>query len=299
MKLYRVAIAVVVLAICAQAQAEKAKRPRVDGEIVAQEVVLSGTTTLNSTQLSEISNVLSSVTMHDSDDEVEERIKWEFMQRGYFDAQVTGLKVVALDPLAKKKPVKIEAQVSEGPLFHLAELRFKGNEAFRSAELQNMFPIHPSDVFNAAQIQSGLEAVRKEYAGRGFLNAAPIPDTQKSSAATITVTIDMNEGVQFRMGTLKIEGPKDVASNLASQWELKSGEPYNLDYLDGFLTKNRELLPETFKSDRDASMVMDCPASRVDVTLWLDDKQPRTLAPADKPCEKKDQDKDGSKRTGS
>ena len=298
MNLHRVATAVVVLAICAQAQTEKAKRPRVDGEIVAQEVVLSGTTTMNSAQLSEISNVLSSVTMHDSEDEVEERIKWEFMQRGYFDADVTGLNVVALDPLAKKKPVKIEAQVSEGPLFHLAELRFKGNKAFSSDELRNMFPIHPGDVFNAEQIRLGLEAIRKEYAAKGFLNFVPVPDTQKSSAATTTVTIDVDEGVQFRMGTLKIEGPKDVSSNLASQWELKAGEPYNSDYLDGFLTKNRELPPETFKSDRDSSVVMDCPASRVDVTLWLDDKQPRTLATPDKPCEKKDQDKDVSKPTG-
>lgn len=122
----RVLAIVVILVLGAHAQSGKRKRPLGDGEIVAQEVVLSGTTTLNSSQLTDIGNALSSVTMHDSDDEVAERIKYEFQQRGYFDAEVTNLKVVELDPLAKKKPVRVEAEVSEGPQFRLAEFRFRG-----------------------------------------------------------------------------------------------------------------------------------------------------------------------------
>ncbi len=96
-------IIVLALALCTVGQSAKYKRPPGNGKIVAQEVVLSGTTTLNSTQLTDISNALSSVTMHDDDQEVEERIKYQFQQHGYFDAEVTNLKVIPLDPLAKKK----------------------------------------------------------------------------------------------------------------------------------------------------------------------------------------------------
>lgn len=276
---------VVILALAANGQSGKRQRPRSDGEIVAQEVILSGTTTLNSTQLSEISNALSSVTMHDSDEEVAERITYEFQQRGYFDAEVTGLKVLELDPLAKKKPVRVEADISEGPLFRLSELTFEGNQTFTADELRQMFPIHAGDVFNAEKIRLGLEEMRNEYAAKGFLNFAPVPNTQESGSALITVKFDVEEGVQFRMGELKFEGPADVARNLAANWELKSDDPYNPVYLENFLTKNRELLPEGFSRERDVLIMEDCPAKRVNVTFWLDAKRPATYPAQSKPCE--------------
>jgi hypothetical protein len=97
---------------------------------VVQEVVISGTATLRFGQPSEISNKLVSMTMADDDEIAGDYIKYEFQPRGYFDAEIANLKMVPVDPLAKEKPVPLEASVDEGPRFHLAEIRFTGEPGF-------------------------------------------------------------------------------------------------------------------------------------------------------------------------
>ena len=290
-------VIVLALAMCAVGQSGKSKRPPGDGEIVAQEVVLSGTTTLNSTQLTDISNGLSSVTMHDDDQEVEERIKYAFMQHGYFDADVTNLKVVALDPLAKKKPVRVEAEVDEGPLYHLAEFKFTGNAAFSTDELRQGFPLHAGDVFDAEKVRLGIESAAKKYWTTGYLEANLVPDTQKAVNGQVTVAFAIEEGIQYRMGDLRVEGKNEPAEKLKAKWELKPGEPYNLDYLEKFLAENRELLPEGFDNDRDVLWLRDCADNTVNVTIELDPKRQWKPKPQDKPCEapkdKPDKDKKG------
>ena len=72
--------------------------------------------------------------MHDSDEEAEARICYELQQHGYFDVEGTNLKVIPLDPLAKKTAVRIETEVNEGLLYHLAEIRFTGNKSLGADE---------------------------------------------------------------------------------------------------------------------------------------------------------------------
>lgn len=278
-------VLVLALALCAVGQSGKSKRPPGDGEIVAQEVALSGTTTLTSSQLTDISNALSSVTMHDDDQEVEERIKYEFQQHGYFDAKVTNLKVVALDPLAKKKPVRLEAEVDEGPLYHLAEIKFKGNKSFSTGELLQMFPLRAGDVFDTEKVRLGIENLFNQYSAKGFFDCIPVPDTQKASSGLVTVTFAIEEGTQYRMGKLNISGNSELAQKLERNWELKPGEPYDSAYLEKFLAENRELLPEGFDNDRDVLWLRDCADNTVNVTIALDPKRPWKPKPQDKPCE--------------
>lgn len=277
---------VLAVAVFAHAQSTRRNSPGTNDQMVAQEVVISGTSTLSSEQLNDISSSLTSVTMHDADQEVEARIAYEFQQRGYFDADVTSLKIVSLDPLAKKKPVRIEASVEEGPLFHLAELKFTGNQTFTTEELRKMFPIHTGDIFNAEKIRLGLQEMCEQYTSKGFLEFAPVPDTQKSGAGLMTVTFAIDEGIQYRMGELKIDGPSDLAQNLTASWELKAGNPYDYSYLEKYLTQNRESFPEGFDDDRDVLWLRDCSDDTINVTIELDPNRPWNPKPQDKPCEK-------------
>ena len=276
---------VLAFALCAVGQSAKSKRPKSEDEIVVQEIVISGTTTLTSEQLSDISNSLTSETMRDDEDEAGEYIRYEFQQRGYFDAEVTNLKVVALDPLAKKKPVRVEAEVDEGPLYHLAEIKYTGNTAFSADELRRGFPLQAGDVFDAEKVRLGIESLAKKYWTIGYLENAPAPDTQKAANGQITVTFAIEEGIQYRMGELRVEGKNEVAEKLKTKWELKPGEPYDLDYLEKFLTLNREFLPEGFDNDRDVLWLRDCSDNTVNVTIELDPKRQWKPKPQDKPCE--------------
>ena len=65
---------VLAFALCAVGQAAKPKGPKSDGEIVVQEIVISGTAALNSEQLNGIGNSLTSNTMSDYEEIVGEHI---------------------------------------------------------------------------------------------------------------------------------------------------------------------------------------------------------------------------------
>lgn len=288
------AVLLIACTVFAQAQSNKPKPPRSSDRIVSQEIVISGTSTLSTEQLYEISSKLTAVSMRDDDQEVEERIKYQFQQVGYFDAEVTNVKVTPLDPLAKKKPVRIEAEVSEGPLFHLAELKFSGNTAYSADELRKMFPIRHGDVFDAEKIRLGLQTMRERYLTQGYLEFAPVPNTEKSGSSQMTVTFDLDEGIQYRMGQLKIEGSAHPAQQLQANWEIKPGEPYDFGYLAKFLAHNRELLPDEFNEDRDLQWLRDCSDDTINVTIELDSKRPWKPTPQDKPCQSK-RDKDALK----
>ena len=292
-----VVVIALALALGAVGQSGKSKRPKSDGEIVVQEIVISGTSTMTSEQLSDISNILTSKTMGDDDEVAGAYITYEFQQRGYFDAEVTNLKVIALDPLAKKKPVRVEAEVNEGPLYHLAEIKFKGNKTFTIDELRQMFPLHAGDVFDAEKVRLGIESLRNQYSANGFFDCIPDVDTQKASSGLVTVTLAIEEGIQYRMGELNISGNSELDQKLERKWELKPGEPYDPAYLEKFLTQNRELFPEGFDNDRDVLWLRDCADNRVNVTIALDPKRPWKPKPEDKPCEdakdKPDKDKKG------
>ena len=292
----RLLFALAVAAACsgpASGQSAKPRRPATGDQIVAREVIISGTSSLTSEQLDSIAGKLTSVTMGDDDSEIEERIKYEFQQSGYFDAEVTNLKVVPLDPLAKKKPVRIEAEVSEGPLYHLAEFKFTGNTAFSTEELLKLFPLHRGDVFDAEKVRLGIDELLKQYSAQGYFEVMPLPDTQKAGNGQVTVIFNIKEGLQYRMGLLKIDGKSEAAEALQSHWEVKPGEPYDPGYLDQFLARNRELLPEGFNDDRDAFWLRDCSDNTINVTIELDPKRPWKPKPEDKPCEtpKKDEKK--------
>ena len=290
-------VIVLALALCAVGQNGKSKGPKSDGQIVVQEILISGTSTLTSEQLSDISNSLTSKTMRDDEEVVDAYIHYEFQQRGYFDVEIANLKVITLDPLAKKKAVRVEAEVDEGPLYHLAEFKFTGNETFSTDELRQGFPLHAGDVFDAEKVRLGIVAMRDQYEKKGFLEFSPVPDTQKASNGLVTVTFAIDEGIQYRMGELKVEGKNEAAEKLKTKWELKPGAPYDFGYVEKFLAENRELLPDGFDTDRDVLWLRDCADNTVNVIIELDPKRPWKPKPQDKPCEtpkdKPDKDKKG------
>jgi outer membrane protein assembly factor BamA len=193
------------------------------------------------------------------DEELRERIRDAFQQRGFFDAEVTHLKIVPLDPIADPKPVHVEAEVSEGPRFTFAAIRFVGNHALSAGQLLQLFPIDPGEVFVTGKVQSGLQAMRDQYSVLGFMDMRPIPTTEKVGSAQIMLTFNITEGPQYRMGTLEIEGGKfELAQQLRSRWELVSGQPFDPAYPDKFLAENRSLLPSDFQRSRDFYILRDC-----------------------------------------
>ena len=227
---------------------------------------------------------------NDDSDELEERVRALFQDRGYFQVEVKSLRVKPRDPLGVPKPVTLEGEVSEGPQYKLGQVSFVQNHAFTAEELREQFPIKKGALMERTKIAMGLESLRKLYTTRGYRDFVAIPETTFSSNATVDLKIVLQEGPQYHLGKIEIVAEKERASRLQTEWKLAEGEVYDGTYLDDYLAANHSLLPTNF-SISNVQIIQNCPEALVHVRLIVDPAQDRSRsAPKSIPCEEHDKE---------
>jgi outer membrane protein assembly factor BamA len=270
------------------AQCANDRRQNKNAGILVTDFTITGTQTISATDLARItSNMIGSCYDEDSE-EMEERLRAAFQDRGYFKAEVKSLRFKPRDPLGIPKPVTLEGDVSEGPQYKLADVSFANNHAFPVAKLRQQFPLKKGALMERGKVASGLESLRKLYGTRGYLDYIAIPETQFGSNATVNLTVTIEEGPQYHMGKLDIVADKEAAGRLRMQWKLAEGAIYDTTYIDDYLIAARDILPSNF-SRANVETTQNCPETLVQVRLIVDpaqDKSPSELK--DVPCENKD-----------
>jgi outer membrane protein insertion porin family len=251
---------------------------------------ISGTQTLSSDELATITNELIGSCFDENSEELEERLRASFGNRGYLGMKVKSLRVKPIDPTGVPKPAMLEADVLEGPRFRLAEINFTGNHAFTADELRRKFLLKQGDLLVRDKIVGGLDELRQLYVSRGFLDFTMEDEVHVPSDGTAMLSISFSilEGVQYHMGKLEIFAKKEPADNLLSKWELPEGAVFDRTYLDKYIDSNRSLLPTEFQPEH-VQLVRDCPDATVDVRLPLDAMDPRSQSLSkDKECDSTD-----------
>jgi hypothetical protein len=287
-----VCITAVARAQCAKGQRSNDQRSKDEAASTSQGILVTdftiiGTRTLSATGLAQITGELTGSCFNDDSEEMNERVRALFQDRGYFKVEVKSLTLKPTDPLGDPKPVTMEADVAEGPLFHLDQITFVENYAISSAELRDAFPLKKGDVFAREKIASGLDSVLKLYSTHGYLDMVCIPETTFAAAATLNVSLI--EGPQYHMGKLEILAEKQLADRLRLAWKLDEGTVFDSTYIDKYIQENHDLLPDGFGRDR-VQLAKDCPEAVVAVRLTVDDKE--ATAPIKSiPCEKTDKAK--------
>lgn len=109
--------------------------------ILISDFTITGTLTIGATELAQITSDLLGSCFDEDSEELEERIRASFQDRGYFAVKVNSLGFKPRDPLAVPKPVTLEAEVSDGPRYKLGEITFLGNHSFSSEKLREQFPV--------------------------------------------------------------------------------------------------------------------------------------------------------------
>jgi outer membrane protein assembly factor BamA len=246
---------------------------------------ITGTQTISATDLARITSDMIGSCFDEDSDEMGERVRASFQDRGYFKAEVKSLRFKPHDPLGVPKPVTLEGEVSEGPQYKLADVIFVENHAFSSEKLRQQFPLKMGDLFERYKVASGLVSLRKLYGTQGFLDFTAIPDTRFASNATASLNISIVEGPQYHMGQLDIVADKDVAGRLRPEWRLTEGDVYDQTYIDEYLQTNRDLLPLGF-SRANVHTIYNCPDAAVEVRLIVDPAEDTSHAePKNVSCE--------------
>jgi outer membrane protein assembly factor BamA len=273
------------LAVVARGQCANDQRSEKRGGIVVSDFTITGTTTLSSPELEQLTGSFVGSCYNDDTEELQERLRAAFQDRGYFTVEVKSLSLKPGDPLGAPKPVAVEAEVAEGARYKVAGISFLKNQAFSEETLRQEFPLKKGDVFKREKVVSGLASLRKLYGSNGFLDYTAIPDVEPSSNGTMTLTVTVDEGPQYHMGKLEILAGREIAARLRTEWKMTEGSVYDNTYARKFVEENHRLLPDGFTAE-DVRQVSNCPAAAVEVSMVID-PQEGTPGPPTKniPCE--------------
>jgi Surface antigen variable number repeat len=253
--------------------------------VLIADVVIEEASGLDSGELAAIRNKLIGACADEDDDLLEDLVRAFFQNEGYFATSVKNLEFKTLDSLSQPKQVKLEAAVTVGQLYRLAEVKFVGNHAVSAPKLRDAFSLRKGDVFKRDKIASSFDGVRSLYSRRGFGDLTFIPDTESLANSTIILTLTINEGPQYHMGKLKIFAKRDVAERLQSEWRLPEGAVFDFDYPTEYLEANRTLLPSSF-SPSALRIVRNCLEASIEVRVILDQTVPELQSqPTDVKCE--------------
>ncbi len=166
------------------------------------------------------------------------RIRDYFQREGYFDAKVTHLSHQQNDL------TRVIYDVALGPRDRIASVDISGNHYFGTWTVRQRLSVQPTSLFvphglySLALQQADVNAITALYQSNGFTNVKITPEVRelgadpKNHERSLAVIYRIDEGVQQKVGTYRIEGvtPAQLAA-LQPRLSLQTGEPYSGNYL--------------------------------------------------------------------
>jgi len=177
-------------------------------------------------------------------DELKERIRDGFQWFGYFKTETTDFELRELSGIGHDKRVQVTARVDLGRQYHLAHVAFTGGKVFPASELRDAIPMKDAAVFDIRLVRDGLKNLRKKYGSLGYINFTPVPNTEiDDEQKLITITFDLDEGDQFRVGRLILEGPEPYPGfyeKLKKEWAPYVGRPLDQSIWENTLERSQD-----------------------------------------------------------
>jgi outer membrane protein assembly factor BamA len=175
-----------------------------------------------------------------------------WQESGFFNAQASGeFQVVSTGP--EYEHVIITVQVKKGLRYRLGEVQFRESDsafdptaplAFPREELRKQIQLQDGDIFDVSKIRESLDALKRLYGSRGYIDFVAAPATKvDDKARSIALTMELQEGKQFHVGRVEIFGlPPNATHEL--KMALKPGDVFNRTLADELVDKIMPLLPE-------------------------------------------------------
>jgi outer membrane protein assembly factor BamA len=166
-----------------------------------------------------------------------------YQPKGYWAASV-GPPTLATGSAASCFGIAVSLTVNEGDAYVWDRAVWQGNTVLATAVLDRTLGMSAGDLADRSKVEDGLRRVGELYRERGYLaethTATANLDT-KTHRATVTMAID--EGVPYTMGTLNVAGTTEAtAEKVRSRWRLKSGDLFDAGYLNRFAASDLPFL---------------------------------------------------------
>jgi outer membrane protein assembly factor BamA len=187
--------------------------------------------------------------------EVESSVRGAWQDQGYFQVQVQALpQFVRGDE--KQQHYSVSVWVDEGIQYRMGNLRVVNanpddkTTVFPPETLRQQIPVQRGDLFSSAKIWQGLEALRKLYGTKGYIDFTSTTVTQVDpERQVVNLTLEFDQQRQYGLGTVEVIGG-DPTTEAFLKSVLKSGEVFDSEKLDDLLRKNKGRLPADVQERR-------------------------------------------------
>lgn len=138
-------------------------------------------------------------TREELTEEVAERTRADFQERGYFRAEIHTPSSLPLGLAAGHQSLRVIVSIKPGEQFRLRNISIQSAAPDQplsiSAEtIREQFHLRDGDLFNTTEIREGLNRVQQLYTSRGHASATTIPDTEVDNAShRIDLTLRITE----------------------------------------------------------------------------------------------------------
>ena len=168
-----------------------------------------------------------------------ERIKELYRQRGYFAAQIVPKTINA-----KKDRVNLVFEIEEGDKLAVRQIVFIGDKAIPPSKLKGAIKtgetnwlsfLLDNDVYDADRIENDRDLIRRFYLAHGYADArVRAAASYEAAKKGVVVTFAIEEGPQYRFGTVKIESQIRAvdAASLRQYLRTQPGDIYDAGAVD-------------------------------------------------------------------
>jgi outer membrane protein insertion porin family len=159
----------------------------------------------------------------------------------YEDKYYTDVKVAAKSSVLPDKRIRVVYSINEGPKLTIGKITFTGNDSVFPKDLLKVMKTKSSNWLSfiskagrllPSQLDEDKEALRTLYQGRGFsdMRVTDVQTLPLPNCKGVDLVISINEGPQYRVNKLSIEGATIVApEELQRRLKMKSGSLYTPD----------------------------------------------------------------------
>lgn len=177
-------------------------------------------------------------------DEGDGNLRDHFQKKGYFDARVTH---TVEQPGPNQENIVYNVQLKTP--HKVGSVTVTGNHYFDKSLVKERLAVQAADRANSHGIYSeqllaqDVAAIGALYKSNGFghVNVTPVvtdsdttPGTKKTKMSVVRVTYEIDEGVQQKIGQVKLVGVEKVSKvTLLEQMNTRPGEPFSLTTLAG------------------------------------------------------------------
>lgn len=181
-------------------------------------------------------------------DDAVERVRAGWQDHGYFKVKVSGEKRTLTSSPASRR-IALSFHVEEGLQYSLGEITFRNNNNKVISDVsavRRLFPINDGDIFSREKIATGLQNLSEAYGEMGYINFTSVPDNKfDDEKKLISLEIDVNEGKQFYVSSVKVLGLDELArQELLTDLPIKRGQIYNSRLWELSLRKYSSMFPD-------------------------------------------------------